>query len=59
MQITARHKEQALHLKGSQTGGGIAHRACEISILKDIHNVTGKDPKQPDAISNLPPVRSR
>lgn len=59
MQITGRHKEQLLHLKSSQTGGWIARRACEISILKDIHNVTGKDHKQPDTISKLPPVRSR
>lgn len=57
MQITVRHNEQVLFLEGSQTGGWITQRACEISIPEDIHNVTGKDPEQPDITSKLP-VRS-
>lgn len=59
MQITARHKEQVLCLKGSQWGEWFTQRDCEISVLDDIHNVTGKDPEQPDITSKLPPAKSR
>lgn len=59
MQITARHKEQVLCLKGSQSGEWVTQRACKIFILDDIHNVTGKDPEQLDITSKLPPVKSR
>lgn len=58
MKITARHKEQDLCLKGSQTGEWVTQRTCEISILEDIHG-TGKGPEQPDITPKLPPVRIR
>lgn len=48
--IPNRYKENLFNYKGGQLLEQVAHKGCKISFFREIQNLTGQVPEQPDLI---------